>query len=109
MVVARPELARRRAAELRRSRRRRAPVPGRLSRRCAMAAGRHREELVRADQVAPVVPVDSGGRAAGRAGLADLRGPGFLTEPGAIKTAFAKVARDHGFDAAGIARSDSIP
>src|SRR5881628_502999 len=109
MVDAIAELARRRAVELRRPRCRGAPVPGRLSRRCTMAARRDREELVRTGQVPPIVPADSRRNAAGSAGVGDLRGPRLLTDPNELRTALAEAARRHGFDVVGIARPDAIP
>ena len=54
------ELACRRADELCGSRGGRASVGGRLSGRCAVDRGRGRKELVRAGEVAPVVPAAAG-------------------------------------------------
>src|ERR1051325_6019620 len=109
MVVARAELARRRAHELRGPRRRRAPLGGRLPERRPMAARRDGEELVRADKIASVVPAAAGRRAAGNSGLAELRRPRFLNDLATIKAALAQEARAHGFDALGIVRPDAIP
>ena len=90
-----------------RSRRGRASVGGRLSGRCAMERRRGGEELVRAGEVAPVVPP-----AAGR----DLAGPGAGAEPtptstsersGRIKAALIEAARARGFDVVGVTRPDA--
>jgi epoxyqueuosine reductase len=47
--------------------------------------------------------------ARGRAGVADLRGPGLLKDPAALKAALAREARALGFDCVGIAAPDAIP
>jgi epoxyqueuosine reductase len=67
--------------------------------------------MVRADQVAPLVP-----RAAGRDGggpdpVVDLRQPRLLTlaDAAALKAALIEAAQAQGFDAIGVARPDSIP
>jgi epoxyqueuosine reductase len=60
--------------------------------------------LVRAREIATVVPDDPGGHPAGHAAVGELRGSGFLNDPGAI---FA-IARAHGFDVAGIVRPDAL-
>ena len=68
---------------LRRSRRGRASVGGRLSGRCAMERRRGREELVRAGEVAPVVPSDPGRDVAGPGAGAELRQSRLLNDPAA--------------------------
>src|SRR5262249_53474381 len=70
---------------------------------------RGREDLVRADQVAPVVPSDPGRDAGGHPAVGDLRRPRLLNDPPALKTALVGAARQYGFDTVGIARPDSIP
>ena len=72
------ELARRRPADLCGSRRRGASVGDRLSGRRAMERGRSGKGLVRAGEIAPVVPSAAERMAGGRAGVADLRGPRLL-------------------------------
>jgi epoxyqueuosine reductase len=74
-----------------------------------MERRRDREELVRADKVAPVVSSDAGRDAARRAAVHDLRRSRFLSDPTALKTALAEAARDHGFDVVGVTRPDAIP
>jgi epoxyqueuosine reductase len=64
--------------------------------------------LVRADQVAPVVPHAVGRGAARPAAVAKLRQSRFLT-PTALKAALAEAAHAQGFDAIGVARPDAIP
>jgi epoxyqueuosine reductase len=65
--------------------------------------------VVRAGEVAAVVPAaarrDAGRPAAGRA----LRRSGLLTDPSDIKQAIAAKARALGFDAVGITRADATP
>jgi epoxyqueuosine reductase len=72
--------------------------------------GRRRdsEELVRADQIAPVVPRAVGRETVGPDAVADLRQSRFLTRD-ALKAELSAAARELGFDAIGIARPDSIP
>jgi epoxyqueuosine reductase len=70
---------------------------------------RGRQDLVRAREVAPVVPSAAGGDTGRDRAVADLRRPGFLSDPEAIRSALAETARAHGFDAFGIARPDAIP
>jgi epoxyqueuosine reductase len=67
------------------------------------------EALVRAGEVASGVSsvADRDGRR--RAALADLRRPGLLTDPAAIKTALVEQARALGFDAVGITAPDAVP
>src|SRR5262249_19022706 len=108
LAGAHARLARRGADELRRSRRGRAPFGGRLSGRRAMDRRRGREDLVRADQVAPIVPSDPGRDAGGHPAVGDLRRPRLLNNPAALKAALVGRARPYGFDTVGIARPDSI-
>jgi epoxyqueuosine reductase len=65
--------------------------------------------VVRAGEVAAVVPAaarrDAGRPAAGRA----LRRPGLLSDPADIKQAIIETARAAGFDAVGITRADATP
>src|SRR5262245_38111098 len=74
-----------------------------------MERGRSRQELVRADQVAAVVPSDSRRHASGRAAVAELRRPGLLSDPARLKTLIGETARAHGFDQVGIVAPDAIP
>jgi epoxyqueuosine reductase len=69
---------------------------------------RDRQELVRADQIATVVPRAPGRHAAGPAAVAKLRQSRFLT-PAALKAALLEAAQAQGFDAIGVTRPDSIP
>jgi epoxyqueuosine reductase len=65
--------------------------------------------LVRAGEVASIIP-DASRRHAGRsAAVAKLRRPRLLTDPAAIKTALAEQARARGFDAFGVASPDAAP
>src|SRR5262245_20317324 len=74
-----------------------------------MERGRSRQELVRADQVAAVVPPDPRRHVSGRAAVEELRGPRLLNEPAALKAELVAMARQHGFDAVGVVRPDAIP
>ena len=65
--------------------------------------------MVRADQVASVVPSAAGGVAGGRAGVADLRGPRLLSDTPDLREAIAREAQALGFDAFGIVAPDAIP
>jgi epoxyqueuosine reductase len=65
--------------------------------------------MVRASQVATVVPSDPGRNAGGHSAVADLRRPRLLSDRAALKAALARAARAHGFDAVGVTRPDSIP
>ncbi len=73
-----------------------------------MGRRRDRQELVREDQVAAVVPHAAARRAAGPAAVAELRQSRFLT-PAALKAALIAAARALGFDAVGVTRPDAIP
>src|SRR4029077_20866550 len=100
-------MAGRRADELCRSRGGRASLGRRLSGRCAVERGRSRKDLVRAGEIAPVVPSAPGRGRSGDSGVADLRGPRLL-EAGALEIALASQARAHGFDVVGVTRPDSL-
>jgi epoxyqueuosine reductase len=65
--------------------------------------------LVRAGQVAAVVPAAADRHAGGHSAVADLRGPGFLNDPKALKAALAEAARACSFDVFGVVRPDAIP
>jgi epoxyqueuosine reductase len=67
--------------------------------------------MVRAAEVAPVVPAAAGGHGAGRAGFGDLRRPGLLTPAVAatLKSRLVEESRRHGFDIVGVARPDAAP
>jgi epoxyqueuosine reductase len=69
---------------------------------------RNREELVREDQIASVVPRAADGDAGRPAAVAELCRPRFLT-PAALKIALAEAARAQGFDVIGVAHPDSVP
>jgi epoxyqueuosine reductase len=74
-----------------------------------MERRRGRQELVRAGEVAALVPGDPG-RHAGRAAAGEeLRGSGFLTDPDKIEAALIAQARSRGFDVAGITKPDAVP
>src|SRR5499433_3526492 len=74
-----------------------------------MERRRSREDLVRADQVASVVPSDAGRDAGGNPAAEDLRRPRLLNDPAALKAALVSAARQYGFDIVGVTRPDSIP
>ncbi|MSO66380.1 MAG: tRNA epoxyqueuosine(34) reductase QueG [Pseudolabrys sp.] len=65
--------------------------------------------MVRAGEVAPVVPPAVGRRAGRTAAGEKLRRSGFLTDPEQIKTALIERARTHGFDVAGVTKPDAVP
>jgi len=67
------------------------------------------EELVRARQIAPVVPSDPGRDLAGPGAGAGLHQSRLLSDPAGIKAALIEAARARGFDAIGIARPDAAP
>jgi epoxyqueuosine reductase len=64
--------------------------------------------LVRAREIATVVPDDPGGHPAGHAPVGDLRGPRFLNDPDGLKAVVADIARAHGFDVAGVVHPDAL-
>jgi epoxyqueuosine reductase len=64
--------------------------------------------VVRAGEVAPLGPSDPERGGGGRGAVGNLRQSGFLNAS-AIKDALRNAAREHGFDAFGVARPDSIP
>jgi epoxyqueuosine reductase len=64
--------------------------------------------LVRAREIATVVPDDPGGHPAGHAAVGDLRGPRFLNDPDGVKAVVYDIARAHGFDVAGVVRPDTL-
>jgi epoxyqueuosine reductase len=65
--------------------------------------------LVRAGEVTPVVPFDSGRHAVRPAAVEDLRRSRLLTDPEKIKAALIEQARVHGFEVAGVTRPDAAP
>jgi epoxyqueuosine reductase len=71
--------------------------------------GRTRQGLVRADQVAPVVPAAADGRGARHGAGNALRRSGLLTDPAAIRAALDALAASEGFDAVGVTRPDARP
>jgi epoxyqueuosine reductase len=74
-----------------------------------MERRRHREDLVRAGEVAAIVPSAACGDARRDTAFGDLRQSRFLADPARFRAALLKAAREHGFDALGIAKPDSIP
>jgi epoxyqueuosine reductase len=72
-----------------------------------MDRGRRGKGVVRAGEIPPVVPSAAQRVAGGRAGVADLRGPGLL-KPDELKHALAQEAQALGFDCIGIAAPDAI-
>src|SRR3954463_3938174 len=74
-----------------------------------MERGRRGKGLVRTGEIPPVVPSALERMAGGRAGVADLRGPGLLnSDPTELKTALANEARALGFDCIGITEPGTI-
>jgi epoxyqueuosine reductase len=65
--------------------------------------------VVRADEVAPVVPLAVGRQPARRPGGDELRQPRFLTDPVQLKAALTADARREGFDAVAVASPGAIP
>ncbi|HEY2523587.1 MAG TPA: tRNA epoxyqueuosine(34) reductase QueG [Candidatus Binataceae bacterium] len=63
--------------------------------------------MVRAGEIPPGVPSAAQRMAGGRAGVADLRGPGLLTS-GDLRSALAQKARALGFDCIGVTAPDTI-
>jgi epoxyqueuosine reductase len=74
-----------------------------------MERGRDGKELVRAGEVAPLVPSAAGGGDRGHAAVGGLRQSRLLTDPEKLKAGLRETARAHGFDAFGIAKPGSIP
>src|SRR6187402_1179664 len=109
MAGALARLAGRRPVELCRPCRRRASLGGRLSGRCALDRRRNSEELVRAAEVAAVVPAAADRNHGRHPAVKDLRGSRLLNDPAALKTALAGAAHAQGFDVIGVTRPDSIP
>jgi epoxyqueuosine reductase len=68
--------------------------------------GRGSKDLVRAREVAPVVPPAAGRNGAGHSGLGELRRPRLLNHE--IKPALEREARAHSFDAVGVTRPDAL-
>jgi epoxyqueuosine reductase len=64
--------------------------------------------LVRAREIATVVPDDPGGHPAGHSAVGDLRGPRFLNDPDGLTAALHAIARAHGFDGVGVVRPDAL-
>jgi epoxyqueuosine reductase len=64
--------------------------------------------LVRAGEIATLVPADSNGRRGRPAAVRKLRQSRFLNDAPALKRALTKTARKHGFDVIGVARPDAI-
>src|ERR1700687_3119106 len=109
MVDGAARLACRRTVELRRPRRSRTPIGGRLPGTGAVARRRRREDVVRAGEVAAIVPTLAD-RADGRhSALEHLRGSRLLNDPAALRRALAEAAHALGFDAVGVVRPDGIP
>src|SRR5262249_9172680 len=98
----------RRAAEPCRPGRGRPFVGRRLSRRRAVERRRGRKDLVRAREIATVVPDDPGRHPAGHSAVGDLRGSRFLNDPDGLKAALRAIARAHGFDVVGVVRPDAL-
>jgi epoxyqueuosine reductase len=71
-----------------------------------MERERTRQKLVRADEVAPLLPSDPGGGVGRAAPVGTLRGSGFLTGP--LLQRLTDAAHELGFDTLGIARPDDI-
>jgi epoxyqueuosine reductase len=67
------------------------------------------QELVRAGEVAALVPPDPGRHAGRTASGGDLRQSRLLTDPEKIKEALVAQARARGFDVAGVTRPDAVP
>jgi epoxyqueuosine reductase len=65
--------------------------------------------VVRAGEVAPVVPSDSRRDGGGRSGGGPLRQSRLLNDPALIRTQLTDAARGLGFSTLGIARPDAIP
>ncbi|MBS0245989.1 MAG: tRNA epoxyqueuosine(34) reductase QueG [Proteobacteria bacterium] len=65
--------------------------------------------MVRAGEVASVVPRAAGGNVGGHSAGKTLRRSGLLTDPTAIRTALVAKAKERGFDIAGVTRPDAVP
>jgi epoxyqueuosine reductase len=65
--------------------------------------------MVRAREIASVVPTTAGGDARRHPAVEDIRRPRLLNDPQAIKSALAQAARTHGFDQIGVTRPDAAP
>jgi epoxyqueuosine reductase len=65
--------------------------------------------LVRAGEVAPVVPRNPRRYAGGAAAVEDLRQPRLLSDPLQTKATLIEYAQARGFDAAGVTRPDAVP
>src|SRR5665213_2499726 len=109
LAGAHARLARRRPAELGRPCRGGASVRHRLFGRSAVERRRSRQELVRAGQVAALVPNDSGRQPRRDSAAEKLRRSRLLKNPEEIKHALFEQARACGFDAAGVTRPDAVP
>jgi epoxyqueuosine reductase len=70
---------------------------------------RDREDLVRAGEVAPLVPAAAGRDDGGNPAVEHLRGSRLLNDGAAVRRALTQAAREHGFDAIGVARPDAAP
>jgi epoxyqueuosine reductase len=70
---------------------------------------RNGQELVRAGEVASIVPVDPGRHTGRRPGSRDLRRSGLLRDSKIIKANFIAQAKALGFDAVGITKPDAVP
>ncbi len=81
-------------------------VGRRLSGRCAVDRGRGSKDLVRAREIAPVVPSAAGRDDPGHSAVGELRRPRLLN--GEIKAALEREARAQGFDAIGVTRPDAL-
>ena len=86
-----------------------ASVGRRLSGRCAVERRRGSEELVRAGEVAALVPPAAGRHAGRSAAGEELRRSRLLTDPDEIKAALIEQARARGFDVVGVTRPDAVP
>src|SRR5664280_1865640 len=109
LAGAHTRLARRRPAKLGRPCRGGASIRRRLPGRCAVDRRRSRQELVRAGEVAALVPDDPGRYAGRTAAGKELRRSGLLIEPETIKRALIEHARTRGFDVAGVTKPDAVP
>jgi epoxyqueuosine reductase len=74
-----------------------------------MERRRSGEELVRAREVAPVVPSDPGRDLAGTDPGRDLHRPRLLSESQKLKAALVEAAHARGFNVVGVTRPDAVP